>query len=139
MGFDFTSESGETYQVRSGGWSLMLYVAESYGWEKRGSVAPEGMDAGEWDGGYATNDGQRVTSEDARALADAFERMLADPGRVVKVREIEMQLDRDVLKVAKEQHGVDLPARDNYDEYPLDEEYLRQFVRFCRGGGFQIE
>jgi hypothetical protein len=139
MGFDLTSESGDTYQVRSSGWSLMLYVAEAYGWEKQGSIPPDGVDSAEWDGGYATNDGQRVTRQDAQALADACERMLADPERVAKVRGIESQLDKDVRELAREQYGVELPAGNNYDEYPIDEAYLREFVHFCRRGGFKID
>jgi hypothetical protein len=75
---------------------LTLYVAEAYGWVKQGTIAPAEIESGEWDGGYATNDGQTVSLDDARALADACERMLADPERVETVRLIEMKLDEDV-------------------------------------------
>ena len=33
----------------------------------------------DWSGEYATNDGQRVSANDAAALADACERVLSDP------------------------------------------------------------
>jgi hypothetical protein len=138
VGFDLTSESGETYQMRSGGWSLILSIADAYQWAKQGSLPPEGVVPSDWDGTYASNDGQRVTPEDARAFADALERMLADPGRVARVREVAILLEAEVREMAKRDYGIDLPP-DNHDEYPIDEASLGALVRFCRQGGFRID
>jgi hypothetical protein len=138
VGFDLTSESGESYQMRSGGWSLVLSVADAYAWAKQGSLPPEGVAATDWDGSYASNDGQRVTAEDARALADAIERMLADEDRVARVREVAILLEEQVRQLAKREYGIDLPP-ETHGEYPVDEPSLRDLVRFCRQGGFRID
>jgi hypothetical protein len=138
VGFDLTSESGETYQMRSGGWSLLLSIADTYAWTKQGSLPPEGVVPSEWDGSYASNDGQRVTAEDAHALADAFERMLADGDRVARVREVAIALEEEVRELAKQEYGIDLPP-ENHEEYPIDEAALRELVRFCKRGGFRID
>ena len=139
MGFDFTSETGTTEQIRGGGWSLLLYAAESYGWLKLGTLPPEGVKPEEWEGDYATNDGQSVRASDAVALAEAWERLLLDPQRVLKVRALQVQMDEDLRRLAKEQYGVDLPPEPDGGEYPIDEEYLRTLIQFCRLGGFRID
>ena len=55
-------------------WGAALDLAQLHGWEPAGTLPPE--DAAQWGRGYFSNDGQRVTSEDARVLADALERAL---------------------------------------------------------------
>lgn len=76
MGFDFTGDNGLEFQLRSSAWSFLLYVAESYDWDRQGTLPPPGVAPAQWCGEYASNDGQRVTAADANALADAFEAFL---------------------------------------------------------------
>lgn len=136
MGFDFTGDSGLGFQLRSGAWSFLLYVAESYDWDRHGTLPPPGVAPAQWCGEYASNDGQRVTAVDANALADAFERVLADPAKQVRAAEIGRVLDRDVRELAK-RDGIDLPPDEA--EWSIDEGLLREFVVFLRAGGFRIE
>jgi hypothetical protein len=138
MGFDLTSNSGEAYQLRTHAWTLLLYIAEAYGWKQQGTLAPEGVRSGEWDGGYATNDGQFISAEDAAELAAAWERMLADPRRVDKVIEIANVIDRDLRMVAKRDHGIDLPESP-VTEYPIEDGWVPDVIRFFRSGKIKLE
>ena len=63
---------------------------------------------------------------------------MEDPGRVAKVRGVALLLEKDVGGMAKHRYGIALPA-ENHDEYPIDETYFRELVRFCRQGGFTID
>jgi hypothetical protein len=138
MSFDFTSDSGATQDIGTGGWTLLLYLAEAYGWGKEGTHPPEGVPPGEWEGDYASNDGQYVSKEDAYALASALERFLADPDRVTKVREVAIQLENDLVE-AMRGLGLEQPAPENHDLYPIDEDHLKSLVAFWREGGFRID
>lgn len=83
-------EKGYRAHLSGGAWSKALNLAVAYGWTPAGTLTPPHWqdpgfmeDAGwkvipEWDGGYNTNDGQLVTAEDAKALADALENSLDD-------------------------------------------------------------
>src|SRR5687767_14049286 len=57
-------------------WGQLLRLAQSYGWLPAGTVLDE-PNVG-WNGGYQTNDWQRVTADDARNLADSLSRALRD-------------------------------------------------------------
>src|SRR6266700_1978839 len=57
-------------------WGQLLRLAQSYGWVPAGTVLDE-PDV-DWNGGYKTNDWQRVTADDARNLADALSLALTD-------------------------------------------------------------
>ena len=63
-------------------WAKALELAQSYGWQPGGTCPPSHLDLhqfdAEWDGRYATNDGQTVKAEDALSLAAALERSLDD-------------------------------------------------------------
>ena len=50
----------------------MLRIAMEYWWVPCGTEAP-GHLVGDWNGGYAYNEGQCVTATDSSALADALE------------------------------------------------------------------
>jgi len=63
-----------------------LLLARGYGWKPAGTVDPviEEVVAGEklrdrkWSGCYFSNDGQRVTEQDALGMADGLERALVN-------------------------------------------------------------
>ena len=88
MGYDLMSESGADHRLSNAGWALLLNLAEAYEWKPQGSLPPEDLDAAEWAGDYDSNDGERVSREDAKAMADALERALADPERTAKEQQI---------------------------------------------------
>lgn len=77
MSFDLKSKIAR-FRWSNMGWAEVLSLAERYGWVPSGTACPTGMKTKEWEGGYATNDGQRVTSADAKALADALEQGFSD-------------------------------------------------------------
>jgi hypothetical protein len=102
------------------------------GWQPAGTLPPE--DGGEWDGGYFSNDGQRVADEDARSLADTLERALPDVPA------------HDVLG----DKAISLPAFPGerfvnaqtpvtpFEWFGGQKDVLQDFIAFCREGGFVI-
>jgi hypothetical protein len=126
---DLSGKGGEM-SFNNGTWGHLLKLATMNGWEPAGTRKR----SREWDGNYWTNDGQRVTDDDARNLADALEEALPDVP------------DHDALEGKKVRIG-------NTDEYaiPADvpttpfewfsgkaKQRLRDFIVFCRKGGFRI-
>lgn len=69
MGFDLKREGGDASQWTGVYWRLLLGLARHYGWKPAGTLAPEGVPPGEWEGLYETNDGQLVSGDDAVGLA----------------------------------------------------------------------
>src|SRR5437870_4509592 len=62
-------------------WPKLLRLATAYGWKPMGTTQPldeaRYFPGGRWDGNnYTTNDGQIVSADDARRLADALEAAL---------------------------------------------------------------
>jgi hypothetical protein len=75
MGYDLQNVKGNTFRFSIWGYSPVLTLAEEYGWEPKGTV----LDAEDgWDGGYTTNDGQKVGSTDAKGIAKALSKALDD-------------------------------------------------------------
>ncbi|HET7842483.1 MAG TPA: hypothetical protein VFM21_12795 [Terriglobia bacterium] len=139
MGYDLMNESGADLRLSNAGWALLLNLAEAYGWTPQGSLPPEDLAASEWTGDYDTNDGERVSREDAKAMADALERALADPERTVKEREIGRELNRALRKMEIAAFGEDLPPEKEVEVPATDDEFLRTFIRFLRAGSFRID
>ncbi|PZV04922.1 MAG: hypothetical protein DCF22_25085 [Leptolyngbya sp.] len=118
-------------------WGHMLCLARLYGWQPAGTVIDEAdlqdFPNGKWNGGYQSNDGQKVTTEDARNMADALEKALADIP------------DHDALEYKKELGGGILIAPNGPDVSALkwfsgneSKEYVRKFIAYCRAGEFKI-
>ena len=63
-------------------WGKALELAHAYGWQPLGTCPPPHMDLAqqnaEWNGNYATNDGQIIRAEDARAVVKRHK--LGSPG-----------------------------------------------------------
>lgn len=60
-------------------WSHVLTLARTFGWRPDGPpIPPEADRPAEWDTGYLFRHDQRITTRDARTLADALERSLPD-------------------------------------------------------------
>jgi hypothetical protein len=137
-------------------WSKALELARLYGWSPLGTRQPSHLDfyiiGAEWDGGYLTNDGQTVRAEDAHSLAAALERSLDDiPDESVPVDwnsilqmddELPEWLSPEETSFIEEelQDGLlDILGTSPLDYFAGDEKrHLKEFIRFCRLGSFEI-
>jgi len=138
MGYDLTSESGADLRFNGSGWALLLTLAEAYGWIPKGTLPPEGVQPGDWAGDYDSNDGARVTSDDAAAMADAFARALADPTRAEKERQIGRELNEAWRRIEIEAFGDNVPVEE--ETLPTtDDALLRSLIQFLRAGAFTID
>jgi hypothetical protein len=94
MGMNLSGKGGY-FRFSNNAWHAALQLAREHGWEPAGTEVPEvtahapdgttvdeeatrmeRQTYGDWDGDYFYNDGQIVTDEDARNIADALERAL---------------------------------------------------------------
>lgn len=107
-------------------WAHILQLAVAHGWKPTGTV----HEAPEWGGNYWSNDGQEVTDADAAAIADAIERALPDVP------------DHDALAHKRNPDGKSIPFGTPVNAYELfsgeRKKQLREFIEFCRRGGFRI-
>lgn len=70
MAIDLRNHSGQTIKLTTRHWTVMLTLAQTFGWVPAGTIAPSGWNGpGEWGGAYDTNDGQLVSEDDAKSLA----------------------------------------------------------------------
>jgi hypothetical protein len=139
-------------------WSRVLSVARAHGWVPAGTRAPsrewyarqwgcraedleEDPAAEPWSGIYDSSDFQEVTAEDARALGDAIERALQAAGDAspLSVPDVSRPVGRDqVLVRAMEDKGFEVRLMVE-EHHGIDmRQMLREFVVFCRGGGFRL-
>jgi hypothetical protein len=153
---DFIGPAGN-FSVNNFAWGHLLDLATRYGWQPAGLLPPEpdpdddpeddeAADAADpeedFEPGeptlddYFWNDGFRVTDEDARALADALERSLPDVP------------DHDALGHKTTTHPglpgqrlIPIDAEVSPFEYfsgPKGKGRVKEFIAFCRQGGFAI-
>ena len=106
----------------------------------------------EWDGRYLTNDGQTVKAEDARLLAAALERALNDvPDEKIStdwnsVLEWEDDLpewlspeERDFIEEELQDGLLDILGTNPLVYFAgREKQHLKEFIRFCRLGSFEI-
>jgi hypothetical protein len=137
-------------------WAKALELAGSYGWKPLGTRPPAHLDfhqlGAEWDGGYLTNDGQTVKAEDALSLAAALERSLDDiPDDNISMDWNSMFQQEDDLPewLSPEERAIieeelqdgllDIMEMNPREYFAGDEKrYLKEFIRFCRLGSFEI-
>src|ERR1019366_5129841 len=128
-------QRGDYLQAASSGWDAAFTLGVLYGWRPAGTR----HDDPDWEGGYFSNDGARVTVEDARALGSALERALGDPDPVAvspvqRIKGLPAHLrellgdDRDYVRGVLER----LTSADTRED-------LDRYVRFLRRGSFTIE
>ncbi len=65
LAFDFQNPAGTTFRIGGGPWAIYLNLAQSFGWEPRGTFLRDRTD---WHGGYDSSDGQTMVKEDVDAL-----------------------------------------------------------------------
>jgi hypothetical protein len=137
-------------------WSKALELAGCYGWKPLGTRPPSHIDfydlGTEWDGRYFTNDGQTVKTEDARSLAAALERSLDDiPDENLPIdwNAIVQEQDdlpewlspeeREILEEGLQDGLLDVMGTSPLEYFAGDEKrHLKEFIRFCRLGSFEI-
>ncbi len=125
------------------GWSKMLELAERHGWQPKGTQPPDmegtqivtnGSSDDDWDGNYYTNDWQGVSPEDAANIAAALERALED------IPDHDAMEDK--IRFIKDEPVVDWDTADNTSAVEwfsgARRTRVKQFIAFCRGGGFSI-
>jgi hypothetical protein len=157
MGMDLSGRGG-SFRFNNTNWRHVLLLAHRYGWVPAGTEPPnftvlapngtvdEGMTEqfchsnGDWDGTYFTNDCQWVTDEDAANIAQALERALEDiPDEdTVDVLAESQSFDLGGIEVS----GIDTELEKHLT--PLDwfsgeyKQMVRDFIAYCRVGGFSI-
>lgn len=157
MSYDLVNRSTQVCRTFSRQtWAKALELGRVYGWQPMGTRLPSmyelyKLDA-EWDGTYLTNDGQIVHARDAFSLAAALERSLADiPDAAVRIDWsskfwLEDELpewlspeERDIIE-----EGLQDGLLDTLGTHPreffagAEKQQLRDFIRFCRLGSFEI-
>jgi hypothetical protein len=137
-------------------WAKALELAASYGWKPMGTRPPSHLDfyqlGAEWDGRYFTNDGQTVKREDALLLAAALERSLGDVPDSNPPTDWNFVLRQDddlpewlspeetAFIEGELQDGLlDIMSTSPIEYFAGDEKrHLKEFIRFCRLGSFEI-
>ena len=137
-------------------WVKALELACSQGWMPLGTAPPYMHrffeTEADWSGTYLTNDGQIVTAEDARALASALERSLDkipdvapgiawDPAlwQEDDLPEWLSPEERAIIEETLQDGLLDMLIVDPLDFFAGDEKpCLKQMIRFCRLGSFEI-
>ncbi len=106
VGFDFF--------LSADAWHAYLNAARSFGWKPEGTHAPSDYE-GDWDGSYASPDGQWVKSGDARRLGLALERLVNAVQSGEKMTEEQREAVKELEKFDKELSGAQELA-----DYTLD-------------------
>ena len=137
-------------------WAKALELAELYGWKPMGTRPPLHLDfyqlGAEWDGRYFTNDGQAVKREDALLLAAALERALGDisDANISMDWNLALRQDDDLPEwLSPEERAfieeelqdglLDIMGTSPLDYFAGNEKrHLKEFIRFCRLGSFEI-
>lgn len=159
MGMDLLGTGGD-FRLNNISWRYVLALVRQHGWEPAGTELPQltlynrddTVDEGatrrvyqeaaeDWDGGYSSNDGQWVTDEDARNMAEALEQALPHipDEETVGLRAASTEI-RDGRKVRA--GGIDLEMLEYLTAIDwfsgAGKQSLRDFISYCRAGGFTI-
>jgi hypothetical protein len=127
-------------------WGQLLRLGQSYGWAPAGTLHDEPNVA--WNGGYQTNDCQRVTADDARNFADALSRALSDLPSDDKRRSVtvSVELPRDFHNLPTNPLIDGIRLEDMERLTPRDwfgggegRKSVQKYIEFFRAGGFVIK
>ena len=113
------SKRGKTFETSDEHWSVFLNVAQRYGWQPAGTLPPPAWPRAEvWPGQYGTRDGQRVSDDDARAMALALYEAARGDGVARALRDVIGQVELAAERSgARLQRGDRMAPRDFYDEF----------------------
>jgi len=150
MGYDLNNSNGKYFRWNMWGWAEVFNLACSYGWIPKGTeihpCSKDRFDSFEdfedykrnHEGTYFSNDGQMVSSEDARAFSNALESSLDDiPDEKLDKRKSVPIDDKFMKERAKiwNQEKSTLVVRFSGES---NKSYLKEFIEFLRDGAFYI-
>jgi hypothetical protein len=157
MGMELVNRHNDYIAFRHMVWARILYLAEDYGWKPAGTLSPYDHDdpnseyyvAEPWHGGYATNEGQLVSADDARAFADALEaacERIPDQrirsGEYVRVGDLPASIDDPVVALVAHTGIVDTVPREFLNVYEFfagdGKTAIKDLIAFCRKGEFWL-
>jgi hypothetical protein len=153
MGMHLVNKQQNEYGFSVMSWYKVLNLAFMCGWIPAGTLPPADYDddeAGdteyrEWDGRYHSGEGQWITREDALAFAAALEAGLDDipdldlgePIRKpIRFGEFDMYLNEEETIERVATRYTKNPFE--YFSGPQRKTRLRDFIAFCRQGGFMV-
>jgi hypothetical protein len=125
-------------------WGCLFTIAEAFGWEPEGTTDPcLYQDPSGWPGSYFQNHGQRVSSADALAFADALIRAIdcavKRDGEVNRTRPLEPpNCFTDPLGLVQKSEADDYPTDVDLDFIRQHTRPVLAFIDFLRGGAFRI-
>ena len=147
MGFDFKSTSGKEFRFNSSTWAKVLNLAMFFGWKPKMTYLqqhsiriPDGLGISDeeyirdtqlkWDGSYTCNEGQLVTENDAFNLAFCL------------MKATKILSDKNVCEFLHLMNNFDSKNKIFIEIYSWSGErennILKDFIRFCIGGEFDI-
>ena len=145
MGMSLTGRGDRHFGCNHFTWGCFLELAYRYGWQPIGTEAPAWevlgadppihADYPDWSGTYFSNDGQFVTDRDASNIAAALERALDD------IPDHDAMEDEEIYICGTS--GYDIQTAQ--DASPIEwfsgqgKTRVRDFIEFCRAGGFLID
>ena len=167
MGYDLHRDAEDEalayFRYNYWGWPSVLTLGARYGWEPAGTKLKDLSEEEirennipedqvkryrevvvDWEGGYNSNDGQTVTASDASALATAIENSLDDiPDHQIPTPGQEAdgttKLDNPLWQKHREDlRSGSLPSLLVTFSGKDSKQRLRKFIKFLRGGDFQI-
>jgi len=145
MGVLLRGEQGE-FVLNNAGWAMLLRLAWDYGWRPKGTrppahwaVGPNPERAEQWNpADYVTCRGQRVLDEDSDLLAEALAALIddlppTDPAEGDDLAHVEMPgfPPRSFVSPTRTVNAFEALGGSNREGF-------REFLRFCRRGGFEI-
>jgi len=157
MSYELVNQSTEVCRTFSRQfWTKALELARLYDWQPKGTRPPSHLDLyalnAEWHGMYLTNDGQTVKAEDALSLAAALERSLDDIPNENLLIDWNSMLhweddlpewlspeEKEFIEEELQDGLLDMMGLNPLEYFAGDEKrHLKQFIRFCRLGSFEI-
>ncbi|HEY2589526.1 MAG TPA: hypothetical protein VGI81_27515 [Tepidisphaeraceae bacterium] len=135
MSIDVTFENGKATFFSNVGWANLLAFAEEYGWTAARTGAPEEWDAREpWPGHYDPAEGQKITADDARRIAEALRKGLNDPDRQVAANRVAAKLSGELQSATSSPNATIQAFR--FEERALA--YWHEFILNALESGFSI-
>lgn len=123
-------------------WEALLDLAEQYGWVAEGTKPSVLMrenwgqhKCSKWDGGYHTNEYQRITDKDAENIADALERALPIiPDEKSDKYELRA-VGKEAIEVISSEEWENLSCAEKFGG---QKDYIKEFIAYLRVGGCEI-
>jgi hypothetical protein len=138
MGYDLYNKRGDYFGANIAAWDHLTEAALAFDWKPAGTLPPQFDEGGpvtcydtfeaRWEGGYFSNEFQRVSDEDARNLAVALRQAIAAAEGI----------KGDETARVKFSEWNNLPARAENAARSLNVRFVRRFVKYCEKGAFQI-